>query len=97
MFQKSFAKSSDKSVYPKWVEVTLSEKEEKEAESLCRKENYVLMAQCLEDAKGLVLEKKLMESQSNIVGIAVALFEKRASHAVFYKERIAKQKFDDSM
>ena len=96
MFQKSFAKSSDKSVYPKWVEVSLSSDEEAEAEALCRKENYALMAQCLEDAKGLVLQKKLMESQSNIVAIAVSLFEKRASHAVFYKERLAKKKFDKS-
>ena len=94
MFQKSFAKSSDKSVYPKWVEITLTKEEEKEAIDACRRENFAIMSQCLDDAKALVLEKKLLESQSNIIGVACALFDKRASHEVFFKENFAKKKFD---
>lgn len=94
MFSKNFAKSSDKSVYPKWIEVTLSQEEEKQAEKECRDKNYQVMLECIEDAKSLVIDKKLLESQTNIVNIASALFEKRASHEVFFKENLAKQKFD---
>ena len=35
------------------------------------------MMECIEDAKIIVKEKRLMESQSSIVYIAIALFENR--------------------
>ncbi len=93
-FSKSFAKTSEKSVYPKWVEVFLSEEEEREEEQKCRQENIKLMKECLEDAKKIFSESKLKDYQTNVISIAIALFDKRASHAVYWKENKAKDKFD---
>ncbi|HJX06268.1 MAG TPA: hypothetical protein VJ461_06170 [Candidatus Nanoarchaeia archaeon] len=93
-FSKSFAKTTDKSVYPKWVEVFLSEKEEQEEEKKCREENIRLMNECLEDAKKIFSESKLKDYQTNVISIAISLFEKRASHVVYWKESKAKEKFD---
>ncbi|MCF7871847.1 hypothetical protein K9L97_02325 [Candidatus Woesearchaeota archaeon] len=93
-FSKTFPKSTDKSVYPKWEEIYLTEEEEKKAEQDCRNDNILKMLQCVDDARSIVLDKKLMESQQILVDIAVALFEKRASHEVFFKEKKAKEKFD---
>ena len=43
-----------------------------------REEDDVLcMLSCIDDARRIVLDKRLLESQSSIVSIAVALFEKR--------------------
>lgn len=42
-----------------------------------RREDVVLMLECIEDAKIIVKEKRLMESQTSIVNIAIALFENR--------------------
>ena len=42
-----------------------------------RPRDVVLMMECIEDAKIIVREKRLMESQSSIVRIAIALFENR--------------------
>src|SRR3989338_8345242 len=93
-FSKSFPKTTNKSVYPKWVEVALTEQEEKEQEKISRQENSQLLKECLDDAKKIVQEKKLAPYQSDIVGLAIALFEKRASHSIFWKESKAKEKFD---
>ncbi len=93
-FSKTFPKSSDKSVYPKWIEVFLTEAEEKEQEALCRSENIKLMKECIEDAKAIMNEKNLKKFQTNMVDIAISLFEKRASHVVYWKESKAKEKFD---
>ena len=93
-FSKSFPKTTNKSVYPKWVEIGLTEQEEKEQEKISRQENIQLLKECLDDARKLVQEKKLAPYQSDIVALAVALFEKRASHSIFWKESKAKEKFD---
>ncbi|MCC7573977.1 hypothetical protein KO361_00090 [Candidatus Woesearchaeota archaeon] len=42
------------------------------------KKDVVLMKQCIDDAKLIVFEKRLLESQSSVVSIAVALFESRS-------------------
>src|SRR3989338_8862121 len=93
-FSKSFPKTTSKSVYPKWVEVALTEQEEKEQEKISRQENIQLLKECLDDARKLVQDKKLAPYQSDIVALAVSLFEKRASHSIFWKESKAKEKFD---
>ncbi len=93
-FSKTFPKSSDKSVYPKWIEVFLTAAEEKEQEALARSENIKIMKECIEDAKDIMKEKDLKKFQTNMVDIARSLFEKRASHEVFWKESKAKEKFD---
>lgn len=93
-FSKSFPKTTEKSVYPKWEEVFLTEEEEREQERLAREENYKLMKECIEDAREIFREKELKFFQSDIIRTAATLFEKRASHPVFYKESKAKEKFD---
>ena len=62
-FSKTFPKTTDKSVYPRWIEVFLSEAEEKEQEDLCRKENMILMKECIDDAKKIFSEKKLKSNK----------------------------------
>jgi len=93
-FSKSFPKTTDKSVYPKWEEIVLSETEEKDIEADAHKENIRLMKECLEDARKIISENNLKPYQTDIVNIAISLFEKQASHTVYWKERLAKKKFD---
>lgn len=93
-FSKSFPKTVKTSPYPQWEEVFLSDAEEKAEEQNCRVENIKLMKECIEDAKDIIKEKGLKDYQTDLIHIAVALFEKRASHAVYWKERKTKDKFD---
>jgi hypothetical protein len=95
-FSKSFPKTYEGSNYPKWIEIFLTEAEENEQEILCRNDNIKLMRECIRDAKELFKENGLKDYQSDVINIAIALFEKRASHAVYYKESKAKEKFDSS-
>ena len=94
-FSKSYPKTTDKSVYPKWVEVKLSEEEEREEEEKARRENAVLMKECIADAKKILSDEKLKDYQTDLIHVAIALFEKRASHSIYWKEEKAKQKFDE--
>jgi hypothetical protein len=93
-FSKSFPKRSDKSIYPVWEDVYLSFDEEKQAEESCRLENIKLFQECVSDARKIIEGQSLKDYQSDIISIAVALFEKRASHAVYWKENLSKEKFD---
>jgi hypothetical protein len=95
-FSKAFPKRSDKSVYPQWEDVVLTSEEERQAEEACRKENIKLMQECLEDAEKLLIVKGLKGYETSMTTIAAALFEKRASHVAYWKEEIAKEKFDKS-
>lgn len=93
-FSKSFPKTSEKSSYPKWVEVYLTEEEEKNQEVVARDDHIRLMRECVDDAKRIIEDKDLNRYQSDLVQIAVAFFEKRASHEIYFKERKTKEKFD---
>ncbi len=93
-FAKSFPKKTEKSVYPKWEEVELTETEEKQADGKARNENIEIMKESVDDAKRIFGEKDLKRYQSDIVRLAISLFEKRASHSVYHKERKAKEKFN---
>ena len=93
-FSKTFPKTVKGSSYPRWEEVFLTEEEELLEEQKARSENIELIKQCIEDGKKIFQEKGLKTFQSDLIRVAVALFEKRASHAVYYKERQAKEKFD---
>ena len=92
-FSKAFPKRSEKSFYPKWEDIELSDVEEKIIEEGAAKENIELLKQCIEDAKKIFDEKNLKKYQTDLISIAIALFEKRASHVVYHKERKAKDKF----
>ncbi|MBW3003199.1 hypothetical protein KY337_01450 [Candidatus Woesearchaeota archaeon] len=93
-FSKQFPKTVEGSNYPKWVEIYLDEHEEGEIESKARDENISLMKECVEDAKEIMKGKGLNDYQSDMVKIAISLFEKRASHSVHFKENKCKEKFD---
>ena len=94
-FSKSFPKTVEGVSYPKWVDVYLSKTEEADVEEKTREENRVLMMKCLSDAQEIVKELNLNNYQSDVVNIAISLFEKLASHSVHNKERICKDKFDE--
>jgi hypothetical protein len=93
-FSKSFPRTTDKSMYPKWEEITLSDDEEAVIEEEARQENLIIMKQCIVDARRLMKESDLKDFETNLIRIAISLFEKRASHAVYWKEERAKDKFD---
>jgi hypothetical protein len=50
---------------------------EKDQEQKQEKQDMMLMRECIDDARKIVFEKRLLESQSAITKIAVALFEAR--------------------
>ena len=93
-FSKSFPRTTNKSTYPIWEEITLSEDEEKAQENLARSENIIKMRECITDAKKIIESNNLKTYQTDMINIAIALFEKRGSHEIYYKENKAKQKFD---
>ena len=89
-FKKSFPRRS-RGTYPEWVDIILSDDEETSAEARARQENARIMAECLRDARKIIQEEGLI--QADIAAIACALFEKRASHSVYWKENLARDKF----
>jgi len=93
-FSKTFPKTIAGSNYPVWEEVFLSEEEETEEEKKCRFENIKLMKECIADAEQILKDSKLKDFQTNVIDMAISLFEKRASHSVYWKESRAKEKFD---
>jgi len=93
-FSKSFPKTVDGSAYPKWQEVFLTDEDEREIEQRARAENIEIMKECIDDAKALIEEKGFKGFKEDILKAAIPLFEKRASHSVYWKERKCKDKFD---
>ena len=51
------------------------------------------MNECIVDAQKIFMEKDLKDFQSDLINVAIALFDKRASHHVYWKENKAKEKF----
>ena len=92
-FSKTFPKTVPGSNYPLWQEVFLTEEEEKITEEECRRTNFRLLDQAVQEAKALAI-KHSMNTEEIVTSLAIALFEKRASHEVFWKENKAKEKFD---
>ena len=93
-FSKTFPKTIPGSAYPQWEEVYLTEEEEKQAEVACQKANFRLLDACLLEAKALAI-KHAINTEENVVHLGVALFEKKGSHEIFWKESKAKEKFDN--
>src|SRR3989304_5033671 len=96
-YSKSFPKKSKKDSYSNWEEVFLTDTEEKIEELTAKTENIELMKECIEDSKKIFAEKNLKPFQTDMINMAIALFDKRASHAIYHKERKAKEKFDTSV
>lgn len=95
-FSKAFPKRSDKAVYPRWEDVELTDAEEMLAEEKARLENIKLLGECMDDSMKIFEEKNLKRYQTDMIQVAIALFEKRASHSVYHKERKAREKFNSS-
>ncbi|MBT4538983.1 hypothetical protein HOI26_00740 [Candidatus Woesearchaeota archaeon] len=93
-FSKTFPKTTPGSNYPTWEEITLTNEEESLAAEKCKQENFKVLDHALREARALAIKHSLNESE-NVVRLAVALFEKRASHEIFFKENKAKEKFDE--
>tara|TARA_Y100000034_G_scaffold72937_1_gene87878 strand:- start:355 stop:654 length:300 start_codon:yes stop_codon:yes gene_type:complete len=92
-FSKKFPRQVPDSNYPVWEEIYLTEEEEREIEQQSQKEHFSILDDCINEAKTLVI-KHGMNEPKNVTKLAIALFEKRASHVVFWKENKAKEKFD---
>jgi len=93
-YSKSYPKTTKGSNYPKWVEVSLTQEEELAEEVRCKYDNIELMKECLEDAKKIIQSQDLKRYQTDLVNVAIALFRKRSSYAIHYKESKTKEKFD---
>ena len=94
-FSKTFPKTVGGSTYPKWEEVFLTDEEEKQIEQTAREDNIRIMKECIDDAKGLIEDKGFKGFKEDILTVAVPLFEKRASHVVYWKESKCKERFDE--
>ncbi len=94
VFSKSFPRTIKGSNFPRWEEVSISADEELQVEQQARLENIKLIKQCIEDAKQIIEDKNLKRYQTDLINIAIALFDKRASHTIYWKENKAKEKFD---
>jgi len=93
-FSKNFPRTVKVTTYPIWEEIFLTDEEESKEEKKARQENINLMKECIDDTKSIFKNKDLKQYQSDLINIAIALFEKRASHTVYWKESKAKEKFD---
>jgi hypothetical protein len=93
VFSKSFPRQVEGSNWPKWEEIFLSAQEEREREQVARQENLFLIRQCIADARNVLKDEKMMDMQSHVLSVALALFKKRSSHVVYYKEELCHQKF----
>lgn len=94
-FSKRFPRTVPGSNFPVWEDVFLSEEEEKQVEEDCKRENFRLLDNCLQEAKALAI-KHGINTEENVTNIAIALFEKKASHLIFWKESKVKDKFDQN-
>ena len=94
-FSKTFPRTLKGSTYPLWEEIYLSDKEEREVEEHARKENVLLMKECLDEAKKILIEKGYKEYQSDTIRMAISLFDKVSSHQIYHKERRVKEIFDE--
>ncbi len=90
-FSKRFPRNVPGVSYPIWEEITLTSAEEQDAEQQCRQHNFLLLDEALHKAKALAI-KHGINTEETVAALAVALFEKEASHAVFWKEMKAKEK-----
>ena len=95
VFSKTFPRTTEKSSYPTWEEIYLSDEEEERVELNSKNEIILIMRECIEDARKIISDNNMNDYQSDIVRIAISLFEKRASHTVYKKEEKAKEKFDE--
>ena len=93
-FTKSFPKERPATA---WQEVVLTPHEEQQVASVAYSEHLQLLERCLLDTLEMVRtcglsEQGIVLDFSGLCQLSVALFEKSASHVVFFKERACKEK-----
>lgn len=93
-FCKTYPREVEGTSYPKWEEVRLSDQEERLLDETARRENIYLLRQCIADAKNMLEDENLRDYQGHVLLLGTSLFKKRASHAVHWKEKRCKEKFD---
>jgi hypothetical protein len=94
-YSKRFPRHIKGTLAPIWEEIALTDEEEKEVEEGVKHINIQLMEECIKESIVIMSHAGLKEYQSDIISIANSLFEKRASHLVFWKEKRCKEKFDE--
>lgn len=94
-FSKTFPKNVKGMLAPIWEEITISDEEEKEIEEQVKHINMQVLEECIKEAQVIVKHTNLKEYQSDVINLANSLFDKRASHVVFWKEKRCKEKFEE--
>lgn len=92
-FSKKFPKEVPGSNFPIWEEIILSPTEEQDVEEHAKRDQFKLLDEALREARALAI-KHSINDEGIVARLGVALFEKRASHIIFWKEEKAKEKFD---
>jgi len=92
-FSKTFPRKITENSSTVWEEITLTKEEESQVEEECRKVNFRLLDECLQDAKALGIKNSINTDEIR-TSLAIALFEKRSSHVIFWKENATKEKFE---
>lgn len=93
MFIRRIPKTVKGSPYPNWVEVKLTEEEAANIMMEAKEQHKTIFKFCIEDAKQILEETNIYKLEDapiiaeNIIQVAVALFDKRASHVVFAVEK----------
>ena len=93
-FQKSFPLTIKSTTYPKWIDIALSDEEEQAVERQANEENGRILKECIKEAKRIMASENLKDCETDTLRLAIALFEKRASHVIYWKEEKAREKFD---
>lgn len=94
-FSRRFPRDVKGSNYPVWEETYLSADEEASIEAEQRDASLQLLRESIADARKLLaVESQGPVTESDVLRVAVTLFDKRASHLVYWKEQRAKEKFD---
>jgi hypothetical protein len=94
-FVKTYPREMPGTNQTRWEEIVLDPQEEKEEEQRARLENIYLLRQCIADARNVMIDEDLGNYNSQVINLAVSMFQKRASHAVFYKEKRCRLKFEE--
>ena len=92
-FVKQFPKN--RGTFTEWSEIVLTYEEEITAEDQARQENIKILKESLADAQKIMANQGLKDTQTDLISLAITLFEKRASHEIYWKEAAAREKFDN--
>ena len=77
-----------------WKDISLSIEEEVEVESSEWNLHDTIMRECLTDATKILRSKEVEVTPMTTINLAVALFDKRASHVQYGREAKAREKFE---